>query len=143
MMDRAALRDLLYEHDSDDIDMPFWDACARGEFLVYRCGICERSYWPAAMCVQHGNRDMAWVAASGRGIVHDYVIMRHAYRPEHADRVPYNVSVIQLEEGPFFHSNVVDCPVDELRSGLAVDVVFEPHESGLTVPRFRRRDSQA
>jgi uncharacterized OB-fold protein len=138
MIERSRLRDLLYDYDADDIDMPFWDACARHEFLVYRCQICGRSYWPGCMCTLDGNKDMKWVRASGRGVVHTFVIVRHAYTPEMADQVPYNVCVIKLEEGPFFHSNVVDCPPEELRSGTLVEVEFHGHPSGLTLPLFRR-----
>ncbi|MBJ19668.1 MAG: hypothetical protein CL933_09625 [Deltaproteobacteria bacterium] len=38
--------------------------------------------------------------ASGRGTVHTCSIIHQASRPELADRVPYNVVVIEPEEGP-------------------------------------------
>jgi uncharacterized OB-fold protein len=139
MIDAEALRDFVYKMDSDVADIPFWEACDRQEFLLHRCNVCERHYWPAAKCVVHGERDMEWVPASGRGVIHDYVIMRRAYSAEMKDKVPYNVSIIELEEGPLFHSNVIDCPVEEIASGIPVEVTFVPHSSGLTIPVFKKR----
>jgi uncharacterized OB-fold protein len=138
VIDRETLRDILYGIGSDTADYPFWDACAEGRFLLHRCGDCGRHYWPASLCTVHGGRSMAWVEASGRGAVHDHVIMRHAYGPEMKGKVPYNVAVIRLEEGPLFHSNVVDCPPEDLREGLPVAVAFTDHANGMTIPVFRR-----
>lgn len=138
MIDREALRDLLYDLDSDEIDLPFWEACARHEFMVYHCLVCGRSYWPAAMCVVHGNRNLGWVPASGRGTLHVPAVMRHAYLASMRDRVPYNVSVIRLDEGPFFHATVIDTPPEALIGGTPVEAVFAAHPSGLTIPVFRR-----
>ena len=139
MIDREALKEKLYALDSDVADIPFWEACERGEFLLRRCNVCGCHYWPAVLCTEHGARDMAWVPASGRGEVHVHTIMRHAYSLEMKSKVPFNVSVIKLEEGPFFHSNVIDCPPEEMRTGLPVEVVFTQHENGMTIPQFKRR----
>ena len=49
----------------------------------------------------------AWVPASGTGEVFTYTVFHHAYDPRFADRVPYTLAVVQLDEGPFFHTDVV------------------------------------
>lgn len=140
MIDREKLRDTIYALDGDAADLPFWEACGRHEFLLHRCNICRRHYWPAAKCVDHGGRDMEWVPGSGRGEVHVWTIQHVAHHPDWKGKTPYNVCVIKLEEGPFFHSNVIDCPNGEMRSGLKVQVAFEERPNGMTVPVFRRAD---
>jgi DUF35 OB-fold domain, acyl-CoA-associated len=35
-----------------------------------------------------------WVRASGRGVVHTFSIVHQVFRPELAERVPYNVVVV-------------------------------------------------
>lgn len=121
----------------DHLDLPFWEGTAQGQFLLHRCDACGRHYWPASRCILHGNAAMAWVPASGRGTVHTYTIMHHAYAPRMAARLPYCVAVLELEEGPFFHTNIVDCSMDAVHVGMAVSARFEQDEdSGLTLPVF-------
>ncbi|MBB6191002.1 hypothetical protein FHS51_001222 [Sphingobium wenxiniae] len=132
-IDLAVIKNLGGDH----LDLPFWEGARRGELLLHRCGICGKHYWPASRCVEHGGTDMAWVPASGRGTVHTYTIMHHAYAPRMAPHVPYCVAVLKLEEGPFFHTNIVDCPMEGIHVGLEVAVRFEEDEvSGLTLPVF-------
>ena len=75
--------------------------------------------------------------ASGRGTIHTFTILHKAYRAEYADRVPYNVIVVELEEGPLFHSNLIGCENAAIRVGMPVEVVFDRIDDELTLPRFR------
>ena len=53
--------------------------------------------------------------------------------------IPYAVAQIELAEGVRLTANIVDCPADELRVGLPVEVVFDRVTETLTLPRFRPR----
>jgi len=53
--------------------------------------------------------------------------------------VPYIVAWIDLEEGPRFCSNVVDCLIDTIAIGMPVEVVFEETGRGIFLPKFRPR----
>jgi uncharacterized OB-fold protein len=121
----------------DPLDLPFWEACREGRFLLHRCGACGRSYWPASRCVIHGEQHMAWADSSGRGTVYTYTVLHHAYTPSMKGRTPYAVVVVQLDEGPFFHAGVVDCAAEQVAVGMAVEATMVPHDSGLVVPMFR------
>jgi len=120
----------------DALDQPFWDACSEHHFLVHRCGRCGRSYWPASCCVDHGSADMEWVEASGRARLHTYVIIHHLFGTAFRE-MPYNVAVVELEEGPLFHSNIVGCDDDALVVDMDLEVVFEDQPEGFTLPVFR------
>ena len=54
-----------------------------------------------------------------------------------ADRVPYAIAVIILDEGPFFHSDLLDCEVDDVHVGMRVQVVFETLDDHTAIPHFR------
>jgi uncharacterized OB-fold protein len=56
--------------------------------------------------------------------------------PALADRVPYAVALIELEEGVRMMSNVVGCPADDARAGMAVEVTWEALEDGRNLPQF-------
>jgi uncharacterized OB-fold protein len=121
----------------DDLDDEFWAGCARHEFLVHRCTECQRAYWPASSCLDHGTRAMQWEPAAGSGTVFTFTIFHHAYDPRFADRIPYAIAVVQLDEGPFFHSDVVDCPPHAVHVGQRVEVVYEDVAPDLAIPHFR------
>jgi len=123
----------------DDVDRPFWEGCRRHEFLLQRSSRSGRHHWPAVCDPESGREGMEWVPASGRGVVHTFTIIHQPFRADLKDRVPYNVAVIELEEGPLFHSNVVDCPNDEIHIGMPVEVVFDDVSDQVTLPLFRRR----
>jgi uncharacterized OB-fold protein len=121
----------------DDLNRPFWDGCAAGELRLQRCAGCGRLRYPiSTVCPACLSTESAWEAVSGRGTVYSFAVFRHAYGNAWAERVPYDVALGQLEEGPFLLSNVVGVPVAELRVGLPVTVVFEDEE-GVAIPRFR------
>ena len=122
----------------DPLDLPFWNACREGQFLLHECELCKRNYWPASRCIEHGPQAMRWVAASGRGTLYTYTVMHHAYTPSMKGKTPYVVAVVKLDEGPFFHSNLIDCPLDQVRIGMPLAAVMREHESGLVVPMFAR-----
>lgn len=119
----------------DEQDRPFWEGCARGELLLHTCDTCGRAYWPASCCVDHGGTAMTWTPASGRGTVDTYTIFHRRYHP--AWETPYVVAVIRLEEGPYFHSNVVGCAPDAVEVGMPVTVQFEEIDEGAWLPLFR------
>jgi uncharacterized OB-fold protein len=54
-----------------------------------------------------------------------------------ADRLPYVVAVVRLDEGPFLHTGLVDCGPDDCTVGLPVEVVFVDRPDGTTLPHFR------
>lgn len=138
MSTSADMETAVRQLGGDPADLPFWNACKQGRFLLHRCARCSRTYWPASHCTEHGNAAMAWIDGSGKGELYTYTVMHHAYTPTMKDKVPYVVAVIKLDEGPFFHSNLLGCPLDELAVGMRVSAEMIEHESGLTIPVFRR-----
>lgn len=137
MIDPVTLKNIVYAHDGDSADLPFWAGCERGEFLTMRCGTCGRRQWPAGHCPEHGARDMAWVPASGKGTVHVHTVMRRGRCDATGTAAPYIVAVIALDEGAFFHSTIVGIAPEQVVHGLPVDVEFVVHANGMTVPVFR------
>lgn len=117
-------------------DLPFWEGCRDGRFLLHRCQICGRHYWPATRCLQHGGEAMTWSECPGTGTLYTYTVLHKAYTPAMKDKVPYVVGVIQLTEGPFMHSNIRGCAAHEVRCSMPLIARLEPHDSGLTVPIF-------
>jgi len=135
----GSLLQAVRHYGGDPADLPFWQACASGRFLLHRCDRCQRHYWPASRCVDHGDEAMQWLEASGRGRLYTYTVMHRAATPDMRDKLPFVIAVVQLDEGPFYHSNLVDCALDAVVVGMRLEVVMVPHHSGLIIPQFRPR----
>lgn len=122
---------------------PFWQRVERHQLSVMRCTVCGAHYWPAAYCRNHENKpffgDMEWVPASGRGTVFAFNVHHWAFDAMFKDEIPYVFALIELEEGPLFGSNVVDCDPADVQVGMPVQVVFRECENDgrtFTLPLF-------
>jgi uncharacterized protein len=125
----------------DDANRPFWDGCRDGVLRLQRCSDCRHLRYPISIVCPHClSTEATWEQMSGLGEVYTFAIFRHAYNDGWRDRVPYNVALVQLAEGPTLISNVVGVEPEALRVGLPVAVVFETVGDDVTVPRFAPAD---
>lgn len=128
----------------DNDNGPFWEAARRGELQMQRCSACGHIRYPVApVCPECLSEELSWVKLSGRGVVFSSIVFHQVYHMAFAKEVPYNVSLIQLEEGPRMFSNVVGLPPSEVRVGDQVKVVFETLAEDFALPRFRLREAAA
>lgn len=118
---------------------PFWDACRSGSLQLQRCGCGHFRYPISIVCPRCLAAQFEWTPVSGRGTVFSYIVFHQAYHPAFKPDLPYNVALVQLEEGPRMYSNVVGTPNDQVRIGDAVEVVFDAVTPEITIPRFRLR----
>ncbi|WP_433274282.1 Zn-ribbon domain-containing OB-fold protein [Actinosynnema sp. CS-041913] len=115
----------------------FWKATAEGTLLGTRCGDCDAAIWyPRPICPFCHSSDTRWERFSGRGVVYSYSVVRRA-AGEWAGVTPYVLAYVELAEGPRVMTNIVDCDVEQVRIGDAVEVVFEDTGNGSALPRFR------
>ena len=118
---------------------PFFAAAKEHRLVVQRCAGCgAHRFPPRELCSGCLSTESTWVEVSGRGEIFSYNVMHQIYHPAFAAEVPYAVVVVKLAEGPKMISNLVDCPVSEIRIGAPVEVVFEPISPEVTLPKFRR-----
>jgi len=78
-----------------------------------------------------------WVEVSGRGKVYTWVVIHQRYHPGFVEELPYNVTLVELEEGPRLITNIVGCNNEDLHVGMDVEVVFEDVTEEITLPKFK------
>jgi uncharacterized OB-fold protein len=94
--------------------------------------------WPVKThCVNCLTPGPAWIQASGQGTLYSFVLMHQILHPGFAGEAPYNIAEVDLAEGLRILTNIVDCPNDQLRIGMAVEVVFEVLTDDITLPKFK------
>jgi uncharacterized OB-fold protein len=116
----------------------YWDSLKHHSMLVPRCRACGQSYFPPSdFCPQCLSDDTEWVAVSGSGSVYSSVTMHRAYTPAYEQDVPYNVSLVDLDEGVRMWTNVIGCPPSEVHCGMRVEIVYEDVTDNVTLARFQ------
>jgi uncharacterized protein len=117
---------------------PFWEGCREGKLLLQFCDSCQQyQFYPRLYCMRCSSAKLHWVEASGQGVIYSYTIIHQNKSPEFISDVPYNVAIVQLEEGPRMMSNIVDIDPVDLRVDLPVTAVFDPINHTISLPRFR------
>lgn len=122
--------------DFSSLDIPFIQAMNEGTILLKYCTICRRFLHPdATICTQCLLEDLEWKEASGEGYLFSFGIMHQKFS-EFADRVPYNIAVVQLAEGPQIFSTIANCVATDLKVGMKLCVRFEDAGDGWRLPQF-------
>lgn len=122
----------------DEASTPFFEEAKAGRLMLMRCLSCGEYRYPSRdRCDRCWSTETEWVAASGRATLHSWVIFHQLYHPGFADRIPYNVAVVELEEGPRITTNIIECANDKLDAGMALSVAFDAVGDGVVIPKFR------
>lgn len=120
---------------SEGPDRVYADFLAQGQFRIQQCEGCEKYvFYPRIICPHCGNRDLTWVAPSGKGVVYSTSV------PRGAPEGDYNIALIDLEEGPRMMSRVTGMEPEQVTIGMAVQayvdeldgqrvVLFQPAEA--------------
>jgi uncharacterized OB-fold protein len=117
---------------------PFWQGCRDHKLLLQYCTTCgTHQFYPRVICANCMSEQLEWREASGRGTVETYTIVTRAVSEAYAADAPYVIALITLEEGPRMMSNVIGCDVENVKCGIAVEVVFERWSDEITMPKFR------
>lgn len=138
---------LLPDVHTDD-GAAFWAGAAHGELLVQACGACGRwRFPPRPMCPWCRSLELRWEPTSGRATIWSYAVPHPPLLPAYAERAPYNVIVVALDEDPTIRmvGNLLAHPdgtIDEvdpatIEIGAPVRVVFQPVDD-VVLPQWIR-----
>ncbi len=121
-----------------DVNRSYWDGLAAGQLRYQHCRHCGNNWLPAREhCPQCLSAEPEWQVSSGKGVVVSWIVYHHAYAPHLAERLPYDVTIVELAEGPRILTNIVNGAAGKkLTTGAEVELAIEVEE-GLSLPRFR------
>jgi uncharacterized OB-fold protein len=122
----------------EDFNGEFYRFCKQHELRFQRCRDCGAwRHMPRESCQACGSFNWTWERAGGKGQVFSWTVIHRALHPGFADELPYAAVVVELEEGVRLVSHVPDLPVEQLRVGLPVEVIFDDVTPEVTLPKFR------
>lgn len=117
-----------------ELSRPYWDALREGHLVLQHCR-CGHVGLPARRhCRRCLGGELNWQRASGRGRLISWVIYHTAYHPAFEQRLPYNVALVQLDEGPRLLTNIAGS-LDALVADAPVQLKVE-WEGDVALARF-------
>lgn len=118
----------------------WWAAVQDGTLMVNACRSCERnSLYARPFCPHCWSEDVALVAACGRARLYTWSVVHQNGGP-FAERTPYVVAMVDLEEGPRLMTMIEGCEPEQLLAGMDLVVTFCHEDDGFVVPKFRPAD---
>ena len=107
--------------DITDTSKPFWDALNEGELLFQRCKqnhcwLPFRDFCPTCL-----SNELTSEKACGRAKLISWVVYNTAMHEAFKAEIPYNVSLVELEEGPRMMTNIL-APNSDLRADMPLQL---------------------
>lgn len=114
--------------------------------LINRCDDCARFHHPPKpVCPSCWSSSLTPTQVSGRGVIHLAILLHQGPPAPGVDygKAPHPVVTVELEEqeGLRFTSTVIDCPLEQVRIGLPVELAWIPR-FGSPFPVFRPREGR-
>ncbi len=118
----------------------WYEQCASGELRFQRCGVCRAwRHPPRLLCAVCGSDAWSWQPSTGRGALFSWTVTHQPLHPAYADRVPYVVAVVELEEGVRVVTALDGVALDDLTLDLPLQGAVEVVAEGVGMPFFRAR----
>lgn len=113
--------------------------------LINRCDDCGRfQHPPKPVCPSCWSDSLTPTEVSGRGVIHLTILLHQGPPAPDVDyaKGPHPVVSVDLEEQEAlrFTSTVIDCPLEEVRIGLPVELAWIDR-FGTPFPVFRPREN--
>lgn len=122
---------------ADPLTAAFWRATGEGRLVVQRCSTCGYLRWPPGpVCNQCQTPGGSWVPIRPRGVLYSYAEYHRALDPAFADRLPYTVVLVELDDGPRMYGQTDD-QLQTADIGRPMRAVFTPTGGGVTFVRWR------
>jgi len=122
------------------LSAPFWKLCLEHRLTCQRCDECGTYVFPPQDFCRSCFKDaLEWIDVSGGGTVYSYTVIWRPQTP--AFEAPYVVAIVDMAEGYQMMANVIGCAWEDVKVGLAVEVVFEDRNDTISLPMFRPRSS--
>lgn len=108
----------------DGINQPYWDGLREGVLKYQGCACGHRWLPPRNICPSCLGSDWQWIISSGVGTIKSWVVYHVAYHAEFKEKLPYNVAIVHLQEGPQLISNIIDSN-ERLKIGAEVALCID------------------
>lgn len=115
----------------------YFDAANDERLVVPACADCGETHFPPrVVCPYCLSSEVTLQESNGRGRVYSFTVIRGDSHPTRGSAAPYVVALVDLDDGPIVFTGLVDCDLDSLSVGMAVDVRFDRLDGEQRYPVF-------
>jgi hypothetical protein len=108
-------------------DAQYWNSLKAGRFMIQRSrGSGDYVFYPRMVAPGTGASDLEFVEVSGEAVVYSTTVVRQNAKLGG----DFNVSVVQLAEGPRFVTRVLGCSPTAVAIGMKVKASIEKVDFG-------------
>lgn len=118
---------------------PFWAAARQHKLTCAQCGECGHFRMPPTpFCPECHSQEVTWPELPATGTLYSYTVIERAAIPAMETNLPIVPAVVELDGAPGTRliTNLVDCPVEDIRIGMQLTAVFDHVGDNLVIPRF-------
>ena len=123
----------------DEENRPWWEALQRHELYIQKCREVRRPALLSARAMHQLHvveyRMDASAAGAARSTPSPTTYQNQA--PGFRESLPYIMAYVELDEGVKMLTNIVDCPPEQVKIGMPVEVVYEDVTPKVTLAKFR------
>lgn len=117
----------------------YWEGVEAGELRYQICNACaEPIFHPRGRCPYCLSGDLRVEVSAGRGVIYTLSVVHQAMSPGFADKVPYALGIVELDEGFHMFTELLADDLESLRIGEPVEVRFEQVSESIRLPLFAR-----
>jgi len=117
-----------------ETNKPFWDGLKKRELLFQECANGHRWLPASDFCPHCLSTIFQFKKATGNAKLVSWVIYNQAHHPAFEKITPYNVAIIELDEGPKMVSNII-CEKEELKPEMKLILTIE-ESGGIFLAKF-------
>jgi uncharacterized OB-fold protein len=92
---------------------------------------------PGPLCPECLSERATWQPVTPTGRIYSFAIYEHCYHEAFRPDIPYNVAMVELDDGPRLMTNLVGIRNEDIAIGAPVVAVFEPVTDEVTLVKFR------
>lgn len=108
-----------------NITQPFWDGAKEHRFMLQYDPEADRfQFYPRAISVYTGKRNLEWREASGKGHIYSYTETHIPARGFEGSE-PYLIALVELDEGVRLMGLLHNCSADEVSIGMRVRICWD------------------
>jgi uncharacterized OB-fold protein len=123
----------------DELNQAHWHGAQQGRLMVQQCKQCNTYRYPfKKMCADCYSIEVEWIQVSGKGSIWSWCVFHRPYFKGFELEMPYNVVLVELDEGIRIYSNLVGALLDELQIGMRVKACFDAVTSEVSLVKFEK-----
>ncbi|EAU48639.1 Zn-ribbon domain-containing OB-fold protein [Salipiger bermudensis] len=119
------------------LEQPYYRHLAEGTLHLNCCNDCGAAHHPPSpICPKCRSFNTGWKPASGRATLNSFAEARHAVHPMLGPKVPYVITLVDLEEGVRLVSGIPEGMRFDLKVGMPLECKVIRFDEAFALPYF-------